>query len=134
MTSPATAARTSLATQPSPWFVTGLGIAASLAASLGHLSPTASAVVFSLATATGTIITAALARPVAVTAIGGAATMVLGDLALFGLHLSPDAIGALVAALTFALGMALHVTTTPTAAPLPARVTAPQPLYAPPRQ
>lgn len=133
MTSPATAAKTSLATQPSPWFVTGLGIVASLITSLGHLTPTASAVVFSLATAIGTVITAVLARPVAITMIGGAATVILGDLALFGFHLSSDAIGALVAALTFALGMVLHDKTTPVAASRPAvaRTTAPNPACRP---
>ena len=94
--------------QPAPWYITGLGIVASLVVSIGHLDPAASAIVFSLATAIGTIVTAFIMRPVAVPLIAGAATVVMGDMTIVGIHLQPDIIAAITAALSFVLGMALH--------------------------
>jgi hypothetical protein len=107
--SAAAAFRASVAAAPAPWFVTGLGTAAALAASFGHLTPTASVMVFSLATAAGTVITSFMTRPVAVPVISGAAAVILGDFALFGVHLNSDETGAVIGLVTFALGAFLHL-------------------------
>lgn len=101
--------RTALEAAPAPWFVTGLGTAAALIAAFAHLTPAESAVVFSLATAVGTVITASITRPVSVSVISGAAAVILGDFALFGVHLNSDEIGAVVGLVTFALGAFLHL-------------------------
>lgn len=108
--------RVSLTTQPAPWFVTALGTVAALVVSFAHLNITQSAMAFSLATAIGTVITAYLTRPVAVSVISGAATVILGDFALFGLHLNTDQVSALVGVLTFALGAFLHLANIPAVA------------------
>lgn len=101
--------RTSLVTQPAPWFVTALGTVAALVVSFSHMGASSSALVFSLATALGTVITAFMTRPVAVSVISGAAAVILGDFALFGLHLNSDETGAVVALVSFALGAFLHL-------------------------
>jgi hypothetical protein len=101
--------KNSMATQPAPWFITALGTVAALVTAFGHLSPSVSAVVFSLATAIGTVITAFISRPVAVSVIGGAAATILGDFALFGLHLNSDETGAVVGLVSFGLGAFLHL-------------------------
>lgn len=101
--------RAAVEAAPAPWFVTGLGTAAALVASFGHLTPTVSAMVFSLATAIGTVITAFLTRPVAVPVIAGAAAVILGDFALFGVHLNSDETGAVIGLVTFGLGAFLHL-------------------------
>jgi hypothetical protein len=82
---------------------------AALIIATAHLSPAWSAAVFSAATAIGTIFTAFQVRPVEVPAISGAATAVLGDLALLGLKVPPEVLGALTGAITFALGTVLHL-------------------------
>lgn len=100
----------SLAGAPAPWFVTGLGTIVALLTTFGHLSPVQTAVVYSLATAAGTIITAVRTRPVAVATLSGAAVTVLGDMAIVGFpHLSADQKGAVVGVLTFVLGAFLHL-------------------------
>jgi hypothetical protein len=109
--------QSSVAGAPAPWFVTGLGVIASLVVGLGHFSAATDAVIFSLATALGTLAVAATVRPVSLSVISGAAAVILGDFSIFGLHLSSDAIGALVGAITFALGMVLHLAGTPAASP-----------------
>jgi hypothetical protein len=114
------ALKATLTANPAPWYVTGLGTAAALTASFGHLSTVQSVLVFSLATATGTVITAFLTRPVSVPVISGAAATVLGDFALFGLRLNSDQVGAVVGVVTFALGAFLHLAGIPAAAPGPA--------------
>lgn len=104
-----TAIRAAVSAAPAPWFITALGTAAALVTAFAHLTTAESATVFSLATAIGTVITASLTRPVAVSAISGAAAVILGDFTLFGLHLSPDQTGAVVGGVTFALGAFLHL-------------------------
>jgi hypothetical protein len=101
--------RSALEAAPAPWFVTGLGTAAALIAAFGHLTTAEAAVIFSLATAIGTVITASLTRPVPVSVISGAAAVILGDFTLFGLHLNSDETGAVVGLVTFALGAFLHL-------------------------
>lgn len=117
----ASAVKSTVQGAPAPWFITALGTIAGLVAAFGHLTPAASAVVFSLATALGTVVTAFLTRPVAVTVIAGAVGVILGDFALFGLHLNSDMIGATVTAVTFALGAFLHLIHVPVAGPAPAQ-------------
>jgi hypothetical protein len=99
---------------PAPWLVTGLGTLAALVVAFGHLGPNTTALVYSLAAVGGTMVSAALTRPVAVAVLAGSAVTVLGDLTLFGVPaLSPDQKGAVVAALTFALGAFLHLAHVP---------------------
>ncbi len=95
---------------PAVWLVTALGAAVALAVSFGHLSTAESAALYSAVAAAGTIVTAALTRPVSVSVLSGAAVIILGDLALFGFPaLSSDQKAALAGALTFALGAFLHL-------------------------
>lgn len=101
--------RASITASPAPWFITGLGTAAALVSGFGHLSPAVSAVVFSIATALGTAVTAFIMRPVAVPVISGAAAVILGDFALLGLPLNSDEIGAVTGLVTLALGAFLHL-------------------------
>ncbi len=106
--------KTSVAGSPAPWLVTGLGSAAALAVAFGSLGPVPSAVLFSLAAAGGTLVTAALTRPVAAVTLAGAAGTILGDLTLFGFPaLSPDQKGAAVGVITFAVGAFLHLVHVP---------------------
>jgi hypothetical protein len=116
-----------MTTNPAPWFVTGLGAVAALIASFGHLSTGQSAVVFSLATAIGTVITAFLTRPVSLSVIGGAAAIILGDFTLFGYTLTSNQIGAVVGLVTFLLGALLHMAGQPVASTpaVPARSSVP---------
>lgn len=101
--------KSSLATQPAPWFVTALGTVVALVAAFGHLTPTSTAVLMSVVTAVGTVVVAFQTRPVAVSVISGAAATILGDFALFGLHLNSDQIGAVVGVVTWGLGAFLHL-------------------------
>lgn len=105
--------KAAVAGAPAPWYVTGLGVVAALITGLGHFSTATDAVIFSLATAIGTLLTAVVTTPRSLSVIGGAAAVILGDFSIFGLHLSPDAIGALVGAITFVLGMVLHLASSP---------------------
>jgi hypothetical protein len=100
---------TSAKALPAPWYVTGLGAVAALVTATASLSPAWSAAVFSAAAATGTILTAVKLRPVEVPVITGSATVILGDLALLGLKVPPEVLGALTGTLTFALGAVLHL-------------------------
>lgn len=114
--------KSSVAAAPAPWLVTGLGMVVALLVSFGHLSTAETAVLYSLAAAAGTVITAARTRPVAVATIAGAASVILGDLTIFGFPaFSPDQKGAVVGVLTFALGAFLHLVHVPVSdsAPVP---------------
>jgi hypothetical protein len=113
--------KSSAATAPAPWFVTGLGVVAALITGLGHFPAATDAAIFSLATAAGAVITAFMVTPVSLSVIGGSAAVILGDFAVFGLHLTSDGVGALVGAITFVLGLALHALGRPVSqAPAPA--------------
>lgn len=120
----------SLAGAPAPWFVTGLGMVVALLTTFGHLSTAQTAALYSLATAAGTILMAARTRPVAVATIAGAASVVFGDLTVFGFPaLSADQKGAVVGILTFVLGAFLHLIHVPAAESAP--VPGPQPPASP---
>lgn len=119
---------------------TVLGAAAALIIAFGHLSAASSALVISLAGAIGTVVItiagAVNGKPVSMQVVTGVATVIFADLALFGIHMSPDLRGALAGAVTVALGIIFHllhitvaavplkapaVTTDPAMAPLVAR-------------
>ncbi len=91
--------------QPAAYAVTGLGAAAALAIAFGHLSVTQAGILSGAATAIGTIITAALARPVNFTLISGAAATILQALVLFNVHMNSGEIAAVVTFINFVLGI-----------------------------
>jgi hypothetical protein len=91
--------------QPAAYAVTGLGALAALVIAFGHLSVTNAGILSGAATATGTIITAVLARPVNFTVISGAAATILQALVLFNVHLSSGEIAAVVGGINFVLGI-----------------------------
>jgi len=70
-------------------------------------------IVITAATGVATIITALLTRPMGVALFKGGATTVLIAFGSFGLHLSADRIGAIVAALSIVLGLLLRQNITP---------------------
>lgn len=91
--------------QPAAYTVTGLGGVAALIIAFFHLSATDAGILSGAATALGTIVTAALARPVNFTVISGAAAILLQSLVLFNVHLSSGEIAAVVGAVNFVLGI-----------------------------
>lgn len=101
--------------EPATVYITALGTVVALIIAFAHLSGTQAGYLSALATAAGTIITAALARPVNVVVIGGAAAVVLQSLVLFNFHLSSTEIAAVVAAVTFVLG---HLALRPNVSPI----------------
>jgi hypothetical protein len=92
---------------------TVLGTAAALIISFAHLTASQAAMVTSLATAVGTVVIAVAGvmtgRPVSMQLITGAATVIFADLALFGIHMSPEQRGALAGAVGVALGIIFHL-------------------------
>lgn len=102
-------ASASAASQPAPWFITGLGTIAGLIAATAHTTPDVTAALASAAAAIGVIWTASHQKPVAVTVILGAASTVVTDLVVLNAHLSPAAEGAVIAAVASALGGILHL-------------------------
>jgi hypothetical protein len=113
---------------------TVLGAVAALIIAFGRLTTAQSALVTSLAVAVGTlaiVIAGALAgKPVSMQAVTGAVTIILADLALFGIHMSADERGALAAGIGVFAGIALHllhVTVAAVPAPVQARPGAPVP-------
>ncbi len=91
--------------QPAAYAVTGLGAIGALIIAFGHLTTTEAATLSGAFTALGTIITAALARPVNFTVISGAATVLLQSLVLANVHLSSGEIAAVVGGINFILGI-----------------------------
>lgn len=103
--------------EPALVYLTLLSVVGALVIAFAPLSTTESAAVTVIVGAVGTIITAALARPVNVALIGGAAGTVLGALVAFGLHLSTNQIAAVTAALGLGLGLVLRQHLTPVEQP-----------------
>lgn len=101
--------------QPAAYAVAGLGAVAALIVAFGHLTVAEAATLSGAATAIGTIVTAAYARPVNFTVIAGSVTVLLQSLVLLNVHMSPAEIAAVVTALNFALGIiAVPTVATPT--------------------
>lgn len=90
-----------------------LGALAALIIAFGHLSAAEAALVISLAGAIGTVVItiagAVNGKPVSMQVITGVATVIFADLALFGIRMGPDQRGALVGAVTVALGIIFHL-------------------------
>jgi hypothetical protein len=104
---------------PAMSYVTALGVIVSLITAFARLGHTQAAFLATIATATGTLITAFRARPVSLAVIGGAAGSLLQGLALFGLRLPPAQNAAVVAGVSLVLGFVLHLLLVPvTARPL----------------
>jgi hypothetical protein len=117
------AALASFKTEPAAWWVTGLGTVIALIIAFGHLTTTEAGTLSALGTAIGTIITAALARPVNVAVIAGAAGTILQSLVIFNVHLSSGEIAALVQLVNLGLGLvAMRMNLTPNASLKPAPV------------
>jgi hypothetical protein len=86
-----------------------LGTVAALVTALVPLSPAQSAAAVSAATAAGTVIAALHARSIDTAVVAGACGVVLENLAIFGLKLSPDQVSALSAGAAVALGALMHL-------------------------
>lgn len=90
-----------------------LGAAAACVIAFAHLSPASAALVTSLAAALGTLVMIIAGvinhKPVSMQALTGAASILVADLALFGIHMDPDQRGSLVAALGVAVGVIFHL-------------------------
>jgi hypothetical protein len=94
-----------LRAEPAAFYVTVLGTVAALIVALGHLSPTDAAILAGLVTAAGTVITAFETRPWDVTAIAGAAGVIVQSFVIIGLHPSPGLVAAVVQAVALVLGL-----------------------------
>jgi hypothetical protein len=93
------------------WAVNG-GIAAILAF-LVHLTPTEIAAITTITTAAAAVVTAAQARPIAVSVITGAVVTIATAVGAFGLNLPTATIGAAVTALSGLLGLLFRQNLTP---------------------
>jgi hypothetical protein len=104
--------------------VTVLGTAAAVVIAFAHLTTSQAALVTSLAAALGTVVIviagAVNGKPVSMQLITGAATVVIADLALFGIHTNPEQRGALAGAVGVVLGIVFHLLHVTVAASTPA--------------
>lgn len=83
---------------------------AALVSALVPLTAAQSAAAASIATAIGTIVAAWRARSADLAVLTGAAGIVLENLAVFGLHLTPGQDSAVIAAVAVVLGALMHLT------------------------
>lgn len=90
-----------------------LGAAAACVIAFAHLTAAQAALVTSLAAALGTLVMIIAGvlnhKPVSMQALTGAASILVADLALFGIHMDADQRGSLVAALGVAVGIIFHL-------------------------
>ena len=96
-----------LRNEPAAWYQTGLGTIAALIIAAAHLDVQTAAVVSGLAVAVGTVIAAFQTHPWDVTAIAGAAGVVVQSAVIFGLRPTPDLVAAVTEGVSLVLGLAV---------------------------